>query len=83
MNHDMKADMSQNIFPKDVPVKALCTGISVTVNGTDFGTFSAEGFALEAYRANRINPCDYYATRYEAAKALLFYSQMLEARYGA
>lgn len=31
MNHDMKADMSQNIFPKDVPVKAFPEEMPVQV----------------------------------------------------
>ncbi len=72
---------------KDVPVKYLCDDITVTVNynGKDynFGTFSAEGFALNAMNANAKVPCDYYTSRAEAAKALLFYSQMLKVRYGA
>lgn len=72
---------------KSAPITALATGITVeaSYNGvvTNFGTYSAEGFALQAEMANKIEPCDYYATRYEAAKALLFYSQMLNARYGA
>ena len=73
---------------KTAPVMALATGITVTAsyNGgaeVNLGTYSAEGFALAAARANRVAPCDYYATRYEAAKALLFYAQMLAERYGA
>ncbi|MGN1320175.1 MAG: hypothetical protein ACI4U6_03560, partial [Acutalibacteraceae bacterium] len=70
-----------------VPVKDLCKPISVTVNYSgvdyDFGEFSAEGFALDVASAYNQNPCDYYSTRYEAAKALLFYTQMLDVRYGA
>ena len=73
---------------KSAPVTALATGISVSVsyNGgaaVDFGTYSAEGFALMADNANKQQPCEYYATRLEAAKALLFYAQTLAARYGA
>ncbi len=72
---------------KSAPITALATGISVEVSydGTpyNFGTYSAEGFALLADNANKTNPCSYYATRYEAAKALLFYTQMLDVRYGA
>ena len=71
---------------EQLPVVALATGISVSVSydggaWVDFGTYSVEGFALQADNANKIQPCEYYATRYEAAKALLFYVQALEARY--
>ena len=70
----------------DIDAKDLCSPITVIVNynGTDyeFGKFSAEGFALDAANAYSKVPCAYYSTRYEAAKALLFYSQMLDARYG-
>lgn len=72
---------------KNVPVKALCSGIEVVAsyNGTTYnlGTYSVEGFALQAQRANRIDPCEYYESIYEVSKALLFYSQMLKERYGA
>ncbi len=59
--------------------------VSVTYSGGEaqnFGTYSVSGFALDADNLNRKIPCDYYASRYEAAKALLFYVQMLNARYG-
>ncbi len=70
-----------------LPVEALASGIKVeaSYNGgawADFGSYSVEGFALMAENANKIEPCDYYATRYEISKALLFYVQMIEARYG-
>ncbi len=76
---------------KDIPVEALCDEIEVTVayNGdvaekkTVTGTFSVEGFGLELVNAYKKAPCNYYATRIEAVKALLFYTQMLQARYGA
>ena len=70
-----------------ISVEDLCKDITVTVNysGTDytFGTFSAEGFALDIQNAYKQDPCQYYATRVEAAKALLYYTQMINARYGS
>jgi hypothetical protein len=35
-----------------------------------------------AENANKIEPCGKYASYYEVSKALLFYVQMIEARYG-
>ena len=71
----------------DVDAKDLCSPITVTVNYNsvdyEFGKFSAEGFALDAANAYSKVPCTYYSTRYEAAKALLFYTKMLDARYGS
>ncbi len=73
-------------YLKDVPIYALTTGITVTATtneGTfDLGTYSAQGFALLAEKNNRMNPCDYYETRFEAVKSLVFYAKMLEERYG-
>ena len=71
----------------NIPVEALASGIKVeaSYNGgawLDFGSYSIEGFALMAENANKIEPCDYYASRYDAAKALLFYVKMIQARYG-
>ncbi|MBQ8267366.1 MAG: hypothetical protein IJZ21_03165, partial [Clostridia bacterium] len=73
---------------QDIPVEALTSPITVTVayNGTEkvtTGTFSAEGFGLELLNAYKQAPSNYYSTRIEAVKALLFYTQMLQARYGA
>jgi hypothetical protein len=73
---------------QDIPVAALSSPITVTVayNGTEkvtTGTFSAEGFGLELLNAYKQAPSKYYETRIEAVKALLFYTQMLQARYGA
>ncbi len=72
---------------KSVPVTALSTGVTVSVTyggkTTNFGTYSAEGFAILADNANKVEPCSYYANLYEASKALLFYADMLAARYGA
>ncbi len=73
---------------QDIPVEALASPITVTVayNGTEkvtTGTFSAEGFGLELLNAYKQAPSNYYETRIEAVKALLFYTQMLQARYGA
>lgn len=71
----------------NVPVEYLCKDISVKVEysgtTTELGTFSVEGFALDIQNAYKQDPCEYYATRVEAAKALLYYTQMINARYGA
>lgn len=69
-----------------VPVKDLCEPITVTVKygdnaAVEFGKFSVEGFALDIQNAYKQDPCQYYATRVEAAKALLYYTQMINARY--
>ena len=71
----------------NIPVEALASGIKVEASykggaWLDFGSYSVEGFALMAENANKIEPCDYYASRYDAAKALLFYVKMIQARYG-
>ena len=72
---------------ENVAVEDLCKPITVTVNydgnNTVFGTFSVEGFALDIQNAYKQDPCDYYAVRVEAAKALLYYTQMINARYGS
>ena len=72
---------------EDIPVEALNSPITVTVDynrgaKTVTGTFSVKGFGLDLINAYNKKPCDYYATRIEAVKALLFYTQMLQARYG-
>ena len=72
----------------DVDVKDLAGKITVEVTygsnaAVTFGTFSVEGFALDLENAYKQDPCSYYATRLEAAKALLFYTQMVNARYGS
>ncbi|MBQ6884553.1 MAG: hypothetical protein IJN56_02315 [Clostridia bacterium] len=71
----------------NLPVEALASGIKVeaSYNGgawADFGSYSVEGFALMADNANKIEPCGQYASYYEVSKALLFYVQMIQARYG-
>ncbi len=72
---------------KDVSVVDLASPITVTVNynNTDynFGAFSVEGFVLDLERAYAIDPCEYYQVRIDAAKALLFYIKMVNARFGA
>ncbi len=72
----------------DIPVEALANGIKVEANYNgegwkDFGTYSVSGLGIQFERANRLNPSEYYETRVEAAKALLFYVQAIESRYGA
>ena len=71
----------------NLPVEAFASGIKVeaSYNGgawVDFGSYSVEGFAIMADNANKIEPCGQYASYYEVSKALLFYVQMIEARYG-
>ncbi|MBR5472402.1 MAG: hypothetical protein IKU82_00280, partial [Clostridia bacterium] len=72
---------------RDIPVEALANPIEVsaTYNGTTYplGTVSVAGLAYEFECQNKLTPCDYYATRIEAVKALLFYTQMIQTRYGA
>jgi len=72
---------------QDIPVKALCSPITVTVtyNGEEKvkdTSFSLQGFGYELVTAYNKAPSEYYATRIEAVKAILFYTQMIEARYG-
>ena len=78
--HTFKADM--------IPVEALAYGIKVEASydggeWQDFGTYSVEGLGAQFDALNKTQPGDYYATRVEAAKALLFYAQAIAARYGA
>ena len=78
--HTFKADM--------IPVEALAYGIKVEVNydntgWEDFGTYSVEGLGMQFDALSKTQPGDYYSTRVEAAKALLFYAQAIAARYGA
>lgn len=73
---------------KDIDVKDLAAGITVTVSyggeTYNFGTFSVEGFALDSANALKKNPTsNYYAANLNAAKALLYYVQTVSARYGA
>ncbi len=77
---------------EDIPVEALSNPIEVTVSyagglagdaKTVTGSFSAKGLALELINSYKQTPCTYYETRIEAVKALLFYTQMLQARYPA
>ncbi len=65
-----------------IPAIKLCKTISVSVtyNGTttDMGTYSVAGFAI-----NAINAGSNYRYHAEAAKSIVYYSEMLAARYGA
>lgn len=70
-----------------IPVEALAYGIKVEASydggeWLDFGTYSVEGFGVQLEVASKSQPCDYYTTRVEAVKALLFYAQSIAARYG-
>ncbi len=71
----------------EVPVEALANPIKVsaTYGGETYelGTVSVAGLAYEFESQNKLTPSDYYTTRIEAVKALLFYTQMIHARYGA
>ena len=71
-----------------IPVEALAYGIKVEASydggaWQDFGTYGVEGLGIQFDSLNKTEPSDYYATRVEAAKALLFYAQAIAARYGA
>ena len=76
--HTYKADQ--------IPVEAMADGIKVeaSYNGgvwKDLGTFSVAGIGNQFETAYSETPCEYYATRVEAAKAFLFYVQQIKARY--
>ena len=78
--HTFRADM--------IPVEALASPIKVeaSYNGGEwknFGSFSIEGLGIQFENASKVTPSNYYATRVEATKALLFYAQAIQARYGA
>ena len=49
----------------------------------ELGRFSTGGFGYELTEANKVMPCDYYESRIEATRALIFYAQAIQARYGA
>ena len=49
----------------------------------ELGRFSVGGFGQSLVEANEAMPCDYYETRIEATKALMFYIQAVNTRYGA
>ena len=71
-----------------IPVEALAYGIKVeaSYNGgawQDFGTYSVSGLGMQFDSLSKTQPGEYYATRVEATKALLFYAQAIAARYGA
>ena len=72
---------------ESIPVEALASEIKVeaSYNGgawKDFGSFSVEGLGVQFENASKVTPSDYYTTRVEATKALLFYAQAIQARYG-
>ncbi len=68
-----------NIYDLSEPIT-----VEIEYNGkTITNTISVEGFGLELQRAYTVAPCDYYSTRIEAVKALLFYTQSLSEKYGA
>ena len=71
-----------------IPVKALANGIKVeaSYNGgawADLGTYSVEGLGMQFETLSKTQPGEYYTTRVDATKALLFYAQAIAARYGA
>ena len=63
-------------------LKTLTIRIPVNYN-MDFGTFSVGGLGYEFEESNKVTPSDYYTTRVESIKALMFYANALEQRYGA
>lgn len=60
---------------KELPIVNLKDQVTVTVNGNNFGSYSAAGFAISAI--NYGSDYFYYA---QAAKAIVLYSEMLSAR---
>ncbi len=70
---------------KTIPVYELCGELKLSVTykeiTTNVGTVSLEGFVLDLENANRADPCKYYTTRINVAKAVMFYAKMLDERY--
>ena len=71
-----------------IPVEALANGIKVEAKygdgaWVDFGTYSIDGLGMQFEMSNKATPSEYWNTRVEAAKALLFYTQAINARYGS
>ena len=71
----------------DLPILALNNDIIVdaSYNGEEwrnFGTFRVSGLGYEFEQSNAVTPDDYYTTRAEATKALMFYVYALQLRYG-
>ena len=81
--HTYKAD--------DIPVEALANGITVMMshpsvaNGeyVNYGTYSAKGIGYAFDQLNtEESPSEYYAACTEATRALVFYAEAIELRYG-
>lgn len=75
---------------KDLPVSDMCKSLKITMSYTDdAGTktveavISLEGFGCYKQNQYLATGNEYYAKCAEAAKALVYYSQALDARFGA
>ena len=67
-----------------VAAKDLCNDVKITMeyNGeTVNATFNLKGLAKEYEDAYKLTGSEYYLVRAEAVKAVIYYSQMLDARY--
>lgn len=67
-----------------VAAKDLCNDVKITMeyNGkTVNATFNLKGLAKEYEDAYKLTGSNYYLVRAEAVKAVIYYSQMLDARY--
>ena len=67
-----------------VAAKDLCNDVKITMeyNGkTVNATFNLKGLAKEYEDAYKLTGSNYYLVRAEAIKAVIYYAQMLEARY--
>ncbi len=75
LTHNAGAGDSFAYRLKKLPIVNLKDQITVTVNGENFGTYSAAGYAITA-----INYGSDYSYHAQAAKAIVLYSEMLAAR---
>ena len=67
-----------------VAAKDLCNDVKITMeyNGkTVNATFNLKGLAKEYEDAYKLTGSNYYLVRAEAVKAVIYYAQMLDARY--
>lgn len=67
-----------------VAAKDLCNDVKITMEYNDKtvnATFNLKGLAKEYEDAYKLTGSNYYLVRAEAIKAVIYYAQMLEARY--
>ena len=82
-NHTYEfTDLPIKAFMHDIKVYAEYTGEAADkVAKTQIGTVSAEGLVNAFINASKKKPCNFNAASAEAAKALFFYVEMVNARY--